>query len=150
MRECVFLGALGVALLGACKPAEERAAEASPVAAPVVAPSAPAAVAPTVGEESYVVLGTEPFWGVKLKGGQATYTTPEDQTGQTFAVAVTGQGSGRLFKGTLGGRPFVLQLREETCSDGMSDRVYRFAADLTVTGEARRGCAEPGESLPPL
>jgi len=28
------------------------------------------------------------------------------------------------------------------CSDGMSDRRYPLAAELTVGGEERRGCAE--------
>jgi uncharacterized membrane protein len=44
----------------------------------------------------------------------------------------------------LGGKPLVLRTRPEPdCSDGMSDRRYPIAVNLTVVGEERVGCAEP-------
>ena len=53
-------------------------------------------------------------------------------------------GGGGTWTGALGGRPFVLATRPQAgCSDGMSDRRYPLAAELTVGGEQRQGCAAP-------
>jgi uncharacterized membrane protein len=91
-------------------------------------------------------IGTEPFWGVETEGRCVTYSHPEDQQGTRVwtRYAADGEGGG-LWTGALGGRPFVLRTRAQPgCSDGMSDRRYPLAVELTVGGEQRSGCAEPG------
>ena len=155
LRNVIFC-AVPVALIAGCKPAEAPVPQPSEVAgAPAVATLAPAVPAPVPASNTapvgaaFIVMGTEPFWSVKVAGGKATYTTPEDQVGQAFTVVAAQDGTGWQFKGTLTGQPFALKLRLETCSDGMSDRSYRYAADLAVMGEARKGCAEPGTEFKP-
>lgn len=90
--------------------------------------------------------GTEPFWAAEIEGRCVTYSHPENQTGTRVWTRYTaGQNGGGTWTGALEGRPFVLRIRAQPgCSDGMSDRRYPLAAELTVGGEERRGCAEGG------
>lgn len=140
------------ALLAGCDPAGEEKAAATPQAEPAAAtPAASAAPAgePAPAGERFIAIGTEPFWNVVIANGSAKYATPENGEGQTTPVTATKDGNSRLFSGTLGGQPFVLRLRPETCSDGMSDRQYGYAAQLTVAGGEVKGCADPGTELKP-
>ncbi len=149
MLRNAFFCAVTVALIAACKPADapvpQPSAETGSPAVAIAAPTVPAPVSNAASADlAFIAMGTEPFWSMKVAGGKATYTTPEDQVGQPFAVVAAQVGTGWQFKGTLAGQPFALKLRLEICSDGMSDRSYRYAAELAVMGEARKGCAEPG------
>ncbi len=128
------------ALLAGCQPPGQPALD------PSVAAGTPAVItpAPTASSERFIAIGTEPFWNVTIRDGNATYSTPESPDGQTFAVVVAQDGASRRFSGSLPGQPFVLSIRPEACSDGMSDRQYGHAADLSFGGEALKGCAEPG------
>ena len=79
MRALVItvLGATAlVALTTGCNPVGKQHAGASPIAGDAV-------VAP---DETITLVGTEPFWGGMIKGEQLTYTTPENQAGETIAV----------------------------------------------------------------
>lgn len=89
-------------------------------------------------------IGTEPFWGAEIEGRCVTYSHPENQQGTRVWTRFTaGRNGGGTWTGTLDGRPFVLRARPQPgCSDGMSDRRYPIAVELTVGGELRRGCAE--------
>jgi uncharacterized membrane protein len=91
-------------------------------------------------------VGTEPFWGAEIEGRCVTYSHPENQDGTRVWTRYTaGPRGGGTWTGSLDGRPFVLRARpEQGCSDGMSDRRYPLAVELTVGGEERRGCAEGG------
>lgn len=91
-------------------------------------------------------IGTEPFWGATIEGRCVTYSHPEDQQGtRVWTRYAANGGGGGTWTGTLEGRPFVLTTRPQPgCSDGMSDNRYPIAVDLTVGGEERRGCAQPG------
>ena len=154
MLRSFFFCSVAVAMIAGCKPAVAPVPQPSAVAgAPEVATALPTAPAPVLATnaaiaiDKFMAIGTEPFWSVKVAGGKATYTTPEDQVGQSIAVVAAQDGTGWQYKGTLAGQPFDLKLRLETCSDGMSDRSYRYAADLAVRGEQRKGCAEPGSEF---
>jgi uncharacterized membrane protein len=85
--------------------------------------------------------GTEPFWGGQVAGQTLTYTTPENQSGETVAVERFAGRNGISFSGELGATPFVMAVTPGTCSDGMSDRAYPFTVTLQVKGEMREGCA---------
>jgi uncharacterized membrane protein len=85
--------------------------------------------------------GTEPFWGGQVSGGTLLYTTPDFQDGETVAVTRFAGRNGLSFSGDLDGKPFVLALSPDACSDGMSDRKYPYTATLRVKGELRQGCA---------
>ena len=95
--------------------------------------------------EPFRALGTEPFWSARVEGRCVTYSTPEDQQGTRIWTRYSpGANGGGSWVGQLRGKPFELKVRAEPgCSDGMSDKSYPMAADLTVDGEQRRGCAEP-------
>ena len=95
--------------------------------------------------EPFRALGTEPFWSARVEGRCVTYSTPEDQQGtRVWTRYSPGANGGGTWAGRLDGKPFELRTRAEPgCSDGMSDKSYPMAAELTVDGEQRRGCAEP-------
>ena len=88
-------------------------------------------------------LGTEPFWNAVVDGRCVTYSTPEDPAGLRIWTKIGNGPAGPIFSGTYRGKPFTLiYIPSPNCSDGMSDKKYEFAAELTVGGEKRRGCAE--------
>ena len=90
-------------------------------------------------------VGTEPFWGAKVEGRCVTYSTPENQQGVRIWTRYSNEGNRHAaWVGQLGGRKFEMRVRPEAgCSDGMSDKRYPIAVELTVVGESRKGCAEP-------
>lgn len=91
-------------------------------------------------------VGTEPFWAAEIEGRCVTYSHPENQQGtRVWTRYAPRERGGGTWTGALEGRPFVLTTRPVPhCSDGMSDRHYPIAVELTVGGEQRRGCAEAG------
>jgi len=111
---------------------------ASGVSACLIQDGDPLSVAPLRG------VGTEPFWAVQIEGRCVTYSHPDNQKGTRMRTRYTASAKGGTWSGALDGRPFILRTRAQSgCSDGMSDRRYPFAADLTVGNGQRRGCAEP-------
>jgi len=89
-------------------------------------------------------VGTEPFWGARIEGRCVTYSHPEDQRGTRVWTSYAANSGGGTWTGALKGSRFVLTTRPQPgCSDGMSDKRYPLAVELTVGGEQRRGCAEP-------
>lgn len=88
-------------------------------------------------------IGTEPFWAARIEGRCVTYSHPEDQKGTRVWTRFGGSAEQGSWTGSLEGRPFLLRTRPQAgCSDGMSDRRYPIAVNLTVGGEQRSGCAE--------
>lgn len=89
-------------------------------------------------------VGTEPFWAVQIEGRCVTYSHPGDQRGTRVWTRYTASATGGTWSGAFDGRRFMLRTWARLgCSDGMSDRQYPFAVDLTVGGEQRSGCAVP-------
>ena len=89
-------------------------------------------------------VGTEPFWSARVEGRCVTYSHPEDQKGTRIWTQYKAVRGGGIWSGTLAGQSFELKIRPQPgCSDGMSDKKYAFAAELTVNNERRSGCAEP-------
>lgn len=143
--------ALARAFVGACR---DGRASPAPTATPSPAPtSGPSQVSACLmqGSERLTVaplraVGTEPFWGARIEGRCVTYSHPENQQGtRVWTRYAPRPGGGGTWTGTLEGQPFVLRTRPQAgCSDGMSDRRYPVAVELTVGGEERRGCAGAG------
>ena len=88
-------------------------------------------------------VGTEPFWGARIEGRCVTYSHPDDLNGTRVWTRYSTTGDSSRWSGALKGRPFILRVRAQAkCSDGMSDRSYPYAVDLTIGEEKRTGCAE--------
>ena len=92
-------------------------------------------------DETVQFTGTEPFWGGEVSGGMLTYSTPDNQQGESIAVERFAGRNGVSWTGTLGDAPFTLAVTPGDCSDGMSDRAFPFAAMAEIGGETREGCA---------
>lgn len=79
--------------------------------------------------------GTEPFWTFEINDAEATFESmgalPLDFS-RTVAASSRNRIDAhvRVFENDLGG--LVANLRNATCSDGMSDREYGWAVDLLV------------------
>lgn len=137
---------VAAAFLAACR--QSSSASTQPPVAPPPPPSQAGAClmqgADKIDMKPLKAVGTEPFWGARIDGRCVTYNHPEDQQGTRIWTRYAKIGAGQSWTGTHGGKPFVLKIRpQKDCSDGMSDRVYPLAVDLTVNGEERKGCAAP-------
>ncbi len=91
----------------------------------------------------FIALGTEPFWAAEVDGTALLYTTPEDQQGQRVALTRRDMGGRTEFSGTLVGDALALRIDAGPCSDGMSDTVYPFSAELRIGSQSLNGCAKP-------
>ena len=90
----------------------------------------------------FTALGTEPFWATVVDGPSLLYQTPEDQTGQRVAL-IRRAVNGRIeLSGTLSGEALVLRIGSGPCSDGMSDVVYSYSAELRIGRQVLNGCAK--------
>ncbi len=96
-----------------------------------------AAVAP---DEVITLTGTEPFWGVRISGGQANYANPDHPEGYDFAVERFAGNNGLGFSGTMEGAAITITLTLGECSDAMSDRSYPYVATIALDDEILRGC----------
>ena len=128
-RSGTAAGLIGLALVG-CQPAAERNTTAPQRAFDAIAEN-----------ETIRLVGTEPFWGGTVTGGNFLYTSLENQAGETIPVERFAGNSGLGFSGTREGKPVDLTITRGTCSDGMSDRSYPYTATLRIAGEQRSGCA---------
>jgi uncharacterized membrane protein len=134
---------LSRAFLAACR---EGSAAARPPIGPAAAAASPCLIQ---GSERLRVtpiraVGTEPFWAARIEGRCVTYSHPEDQAGTRIWTRYAPGPDGGTWTGAVGGESFELRTHARPgCSDGMSDKSYPIAVELTVHGERRRGCAEP-------
>ncbi|KMS53463.1 hypothetical protein V474_22375 [Novosphingobium barchaimii LL02] len=85
-------------------------------------------------------LGTEPFWGGQVGPDGLTYTTPENEKGETVAVNRFAGRGGVSFSGTLAGGAATLMVTPAPCGDGMSDARYPFIVTLQIAQKTRSGC----------
>nr|WP_166177376.1 hypothetical protein [Altererythrobacter segetis] len=135
------IGLVACVLVAACSSGTSPPSPA-PSSSPTVATAADTArYSGIAADEKVHFTGTEPFWGGEVSTGVLTYTTPENQAGETVAVDRFDGRNGISFSGELADMPFVLAVTPGRCSDGMSDRSYPFTVTLQVKGEQRNGCA---------
>lgn len=90
--------------------------------------------------EVVTLLGTEPFWNLRVEGSSGLWTTPENQPGTTVTLTRFAGNGGLGFSGTLDGKALTATLTPGDCSDGMSDRRFPFVATIALGGETFEGC----------
>ena len=105
-------------------------------------PAPPSAPAAGGAPARWHVVGTEPFWSVRIEGMTLLFATPTDPAGRKLAGSVEREEGALQFRGEDRGRPFALWLVRGECSDGMSDRRYAYRADFEIDGARYRGCAD--------
>ena len=141
-------------LLVACN-APQPSSEPSPqpeAAAPAATSAPPVAEAPMAkrapGQENadplqvFRAFGTEPFWSVNVEDGTLTYTTPEDQVGVVMEAERRQLVDVVELTGRHDGKPFVLKVITDTCSDGMSDNMYTLVSSFRYGDIDYKGCGE--------
>ncbi|TNE53452.1 MAG: hypothetical protein EP344_14985 [Bacteroidetes bacterium] len=94
----------------------------------------------------YWCIGTEPYWGVVIseKEGRISFKRMGDEVGlaMDWKAPRTIDGT-RVYetRDPASGALFRVAVRPESCSDGMSDRVYTHSVEIDWNGEKLRGCA---------
>lgn len=96
------------------------------------------------------VIGTEPFWNVQIRESSVALTRPDHPEVRNANPGVRLDGEQGVWDSNGAkedeGR-LVVRLTPGVCSDGMSDRVYRFFAEIWVDGETLKGCADHTDQL---
>ena len=108
----------------------------------------PSPMAPRpVVDGAFSVRGTEPFWAVDIRPQGITYQRLDQERLAAPNPGMTQEGGKRVWSAIAGGRTLKVTLSETgACSDGMSDLVYPYAAEVIIGSETLRGCAfEPSE-----
>ena len=130
------LAAALAAPLAACGPEPMGASEEA--AAP--------ADAPVSAEQDYAgdfdAVGTEPFWAVKIRPAGLSLTRPDSPEISNPNPGVQLEGEQGVWESSADGGRLVVRLTPGACSDGMSDRAYGYFAQVSINGEALKGCAE--------
>lgn len=138
--------AVAAILLAACtatQPPPDDAGGANPATPAATGPQAVHATNATAPSRHWRVVGTEPFWSVRVDGRSLLFATPENPAGRTLAARGEWKEDGAVeFRGDDRGKPFVLRLVRGECSDGMSDRRYALTATFGIDATRYRGCAD--------
>lgn len=90
--------------------------------------------------EKLTLIGTEPFWDIRITGTRATYSSPEDSDGSEFAVTRFAGNNGLGYSGELSGEPVQIAITAGECSDGMSERTYPYTATVAWGERMLNGC----------
>lgn len=86
-------------------------------------------------------IGTEPGWLIEVGSGAAPALHAELDYGERIVDVASAEAFGDGYRGSTGdGVAVELQIRRETCSDGMSDQRYPAAIALTVGERSYQGC----------
>jgi uncharacterized membrane protein len=86
-------------------------------------------------------IGTEPFWGVAIGRDGLVFTEPAADPVRFPPAEPRRTDDGFTLSSTRDGRALKVGLRAVSCSDGMSDRQYDWAARVEVDGRRLEGCA---------
>lgn len=139
MRKVAILAMGGLMVLGAC-------------AQPPVDGAVPQATAITMAgvrlDQPLSVLGTEPFWNIRITDGEMALSRPDGGRPVAWHQGVTLSGGKAVMAGRDGqGRQVEITLTPEDCSDGMSDRTYPLTARVQWGDWQLSGCAASSAAL---
>jgi uncharacterized membrane protein len=90
-------------------------------------------------------LGNEPFWQVQISAGENVieFKGMDDERTKFFTYLPPVQADSSIVYAVLNqetGDNIRISIKEEDCSDGMSDIRYRFKVEMTMNGQNFSGC----------
>jgi uncharacterized membrane protein len=93
--------------------------------------------------------GTEPFWNVAIRGTTLTLTRPDQPIIIATAPGAVIQPNQASWTGkSADGTEMKVTLYASPCSDGMSDHVYPYTAEVDVPGQTTlNGCGDTVAAL---
>ncbi len=99
---------------------------------------------PEPREPAFQLIGTEPFWGLRIDSTGLVFTTPMDMAGEHFGASRAVMVGDTLRWNSIdsAGRILDAFIVPGTCSDGMSDKVWTHRAWLAIGKSRYEGCAE--------
>jgi uncharacterized membrane protein len=96
--------------------------------------------------EEFVSRGTEPFWSIDVTAGGIVYSTPETKKTFPYIAPLSAAGrtadSVRVYRLRGKGDNLLIIKKENSCSDGMSDKDYPYSATFISGNRVLDGCAE--------
>ena len=94
--------------------------------------------------ETYIIarlVGTEPFWTIEIYDEFAYFESPDTKP-QEIAIEWKDNREGTTIVSKDAKFPLELHLKEDFCSDGMSDKEYYYAVNGFAQGKAISGCVQ--------
>lgn len=141
--------ALAALTLAACERPEPDPAPAAQTPAEAPPPTATPPALPAELQGDIEGRGTEPFWAVKVIGGQITLERAGHPPLTAPAAPARAEGEGAVWEAPGANPPLRVTARVQPgCSDGMSDLSYPLAVEVVVGGETLKGCGAPAGELP--
>ena len=93
----------------------------------------------------FIAKGNEPFWSLEIVPTEQQIVLKDISTNKVYQFPYQPANSGggvHRFETTDGAKnKLVVVIREEPCSDGMSDQKYRYSAEVVINGRTLKGCA---------
>jgi heat shock protein HslJ len=115
----------------------------APLAAALLLAASGCASVPTARGDSYVAVGTEPFWSVSIARGRIVYRSPDEPIEARRLTSQTATaGGGRRYESA----DTIVEAMPGVCSAGMSDSLYAETVTVRIGGRILEGCgAELGD-----
>ena len=98
---------------------------------------------PTQVMDPYRAVGTEPFWSLDINPQSMRFQAMDGRA----IVEDTPQAQQNYGGDYYRGRRIEVNIVHQSCSDGMSDRVYPDQVQVRVDGREWRGCGAPARSF---
>ena len=131
-------------LAAACSTPEPEPANPPGDAVPPGAAVPPAAPETRTVARAYKVIGTEPFWGLEISDTGLRFSTPDNIDGAGYPpVEPVASGDTLTWRTEANGSSVEARIWPARCSDGMSDRIWTYAAAVSVDTVNYSGCADP-------
>ncbi len=93
----------------------------------------------------FIALGNEPFWSVDIIPQERRIILKDvgqEKVYEFFYAPQTVSGGIHRYESTNPARDkLIIEIREEKCSDGMSDRQYNYSAEVRLNERLLKGCA---------
>jgi len=92
----------------------------------------------------YWCMGTEPFWTIQIskKENLIDFYEPMEQKTYHFKYnEPVVEKNGIIYKSKNNSNQIRIQLKNEPCSDGMSEKNFIHSAEINLNGNTFRGCA---------